>query len=113
MSARGEYPELLQDLLEQLSSSLQGEGLEPKQATRVARKATEAVRKHWGGSHLYIPKGDMYEIEARDLEIYRKFTGRNYIELAREYDLCEARVRIIVKAVRKAERDRRQLSMFR
>jgi Mor family transcriptional regulator len=111
MSTR-EYPELLSDLKEQLLSSLTDDGIKADVANTVATRATERIRKHWGGTLLYIPRGDGFELQARDLEIYRKFKGGNYIELAREYDLSEMRIRIIVKTIRAQERERRQVKMF-
>lgn len=110
--AQREYPELLSDLSEQVRDRLLALPLPADQAARVGRDVAEHIRKHWGGQQIYIPRGDAFTLEERDLEIYRKFNGSNYPELTREYDLSEPHIRRVVNEVRRRERERRQVPMF-
>ncbi|GAB6100418.1 hypothetical protein JCM16358_22970 [Halanaerocella petrolearia] len=48
------------------------------------------------GSSIYFPKLDCAIQPLRDKRIFREFTGENYQELARKYNLSERRVRQIV-----------------
>ncbi len=71
-------------------------------AEQVTHHLVEELRKHWGGSQLYIPKTSLYQLHQRDLAIYNDFTGRNHHELARKYDLSEITVYQILKRVRES-----------
>ena len=52
--------------------------------------------KVYGGGLLYIPMMEAIERNLRNEEIKEKFTGYNYRELAKEYNLTENSVRMIV-----------------
>lgn len=60
----------------------------------------EAYRKlvaRYGGSSIYIGKGGSAKNDDRDAEIYSRFTGKNYLELAHIYDLAENTIREIIR----------------
>lgn len=48
------------------------------------------------GSSIYFPKLDCAIQPLRDNRIFQEFSGENYQELARKYNLSERRVRQIV-----------------
>lgn len=59
----------------------------------------EAYRKlvaSYGGSSIYISKADSVMNRLRDTEIYSKFDGTNYLELAHMYNLAENTIRDII-----------------
>lgn len=59
----------------------------------------EAYRKLvavYGGCSIYVGKSDAVTNSIRDDEIYSKFDGKNYRELARIYNLAENTVRDII-----------------
>lgn len=72
-------------------------------AADAAFAIAEAIRKDVGGSYEYIPKAQPWKLSKRDSEIYAKFNGANYRDLARQHHLSEIRIRQIVER----ERERR------
>lgn len=83
------------DALEQIT----GEMLSADQrqvADAIGMEAFRALVRDFGGSNIYIPKADYCLRGARNAEIRAKFTGYNYRELAREYNLTENAIRQIV-----------------
>lgn len=61
-----------------------------------------------GGRNFYLGKGLRYRASLRDREMYERFNGRNYNELAREYHLTPTRVRQIMDAMHQDDISRRQ-----
>lgn len=105
-----DYPELLaliaRTVYERLTRSLK---LEHQPAVEAALDVAEAVRHGLGGaSHIYVPKGRAYELSLRDREIYAKFRGDNYDQLARDFGLTEMRIRQIIERCRAADIQARQ-----
>lgn len=45
----------------------------------------------WGGVGMYLPSGRHGRLSRRDEEIYRQFSGSDFLALARKYDLPSAR----------------------
>ena len=60
----------------------------------------------------YIPKPGAEQVSERNRQIYAAFNGRNYMQLAREFDLTERHVRDIVEACRAADVANRQKNLF-
>jgi len=112
-SLSSDYPEVLSDLREQIAVALtkrtELSGVEVSSASQIV---IEELRHHWGGQQIYVPKGLGFQLESRDLQIYREFNGQNLNELARKYDLTVKRLRQIVKEVRRQQAERRQIPMF-
>lgn len=79
------------------------ENLKPVQLSEVAdsisSKFEEAFRKDYGGIPLYIRKSK--ELTTRNDEIWSKFTGKNHIELCREYNLSYQQICEIIGLQRK------------
>lgn len=107
-----DYPELLADLAVHLQGLLAAEGLAAERARAVAFGCAEWLRGHWGGQALYLPKGVRYTLTQRNWELWRKFTGRNQAALAREYNLTERMVEIIIARCREEEMRLRQGSLL-
>lgn len=74
----------------------------------VALEQLQYLSQHIGGSGFYLAKGVAAMWAARDEQMWRRFDGRNYARLAREYGLTEMRVRQIIAEQRAAEVARRQ-----
>lgn len=86
--------------------------LDHQPAAEAAFAIAEEARRELGGGHIYIAKGQEWELSLRDREIYAKFRGDNYAQLAREYDLTEMRIRQIVTRCRLADIKSRQSGLF-
>lgn len=106
------YPELLQDLADQVGLKLVELGVDPEKAAEIGFASAEHIREHWGGQPLYLPKGMQYEFSRRDIEIFDKFNGRNHAALAREYNVSVMRIYQIVKAIRAELIRKRQGALF-
>jgi Mor family transcriptional regulator len=107
------YPEILKDLMDKAVEHL-AEKLElpPETAQAAAFIVCEVIRREWAGSDIYFPRGLAYEIEQRDLEMFRLFTGSNQAELAKKYDITLRQVNIRIALIRAAEYERNQLKLF-
>lgn len=74
----------------------------------LALRQTERLSAEIGGMNFYLNKGVRYRASLRDREMFAKFNGRNYDELARAYGLTPMRVRQIIGAMLADEVSRRQ-----
>lgn len=106
------YPELLSDVADHLTNVLSAHGIDRGLAESAAREAAEFLRAHWGGQNMYIPKGTLFELSERDLEIWNKWNGTNVLDLCREYDVSKQRLYQIIAAVRLQEVAKRQMSLL-
>lgn len=101
------YPEILTDLGEHLAEKLEERGLEPEKASDLAFTVTEFLRRYWGGQEVYIPKAEHLEQASRDQRIYDHFlAGWTFIQLNREFNLTEQRLRQIIRAARLSRRQK-------
>ncbi|MDE6671303.1 MAG: DNA-binding protein [Ruminococcus sp.] len=63
----------------------------------IGLDAYKKLVQHFCGSYIYVNKPDTVTRKERDAEIFRKFDGKNYCQLAQEYNLTENRIRSILK----------------
>lgn len=108
----GKYPEILADLRDGLLEVLEGEEIEAEKARQIAFAAAEHIRTRWAGMAIYIPKGQAWQLDQRDMEIYRRFRPEIKKELCREYGISEQRLYQIVAAVRAEKFAKKQLKLF-
>lgn len=100
------------DLARLVSEALEPSGIAPEQARQIGLQAAEHVRQAYGGQPIYVPKGLYLVVSERDREIWRKFDGNNYHQLAREYDLTLRQIYSIIARVREEDFQRRQMGLF-
>lgn len=74
----------------------------------LALRQTERLSAEIGGMNFYLNKGVSYRATLRDREMFERFNGRNYDELARAYGLTPMRVRQIIGQMMIDEVARRQ-----
>jgi len=77
-------------------------------AQQVLAQLQHLAQEMGGRGGLYIAKGLIAQLSARDHEMCGKFRGNNYRELAHEYGLTEMRVRQIVDAWQREQFTTRQ-----
>lgn len=95
------YPEVLCDLAVCIQQTLaQIATADP--AVTPALAIVEGIRAQFGGSLLYIPKGEKLDRAARNVAIFAAFTGRNHRELARRHKMTVSKIYEIIAAQRKA-----------
>ncbi|MET2988261.1 transcriptional regulator [Herbaspirillum seropedicae] len=107
-----EYPELLEQMGQIIGRKLVEHGLGREQAQSAAFEIAESIRTEIGGVQQYIPRGLRFQLSRRDQEIFEKFNGQNYHQLAHSYHLSEMQVRNIVKRGLARERAARQASLL-
>lgn len=74
---------------------------------------TLAITGYLGGMQVYIPKADKVRKELRNIEIYKKFNGRNHQQLAKEFNLAAQHIYRIIAKMRDLEHDRLQPDLFK
>lgn len=70
--------------IEKIVSSEQLAGSKKELANIIGLEAYKKLVRHYGGSYIYINKPDTVMRSERDAEIYKKFNGTNYAQLAQE-----------------------------
>lgn len=103
------YPEQLRDvatvLFVELQNLVAGPAMPPE---RTALALTEALSRELGGGSWYMNKGHLYRLSKRDEQIVAEFTGTNLHLLARKHNLCETRLRQILKTAQAEKFERQQ-----
>ncbi len=74
----------------------------------LALRQTERLSAEIGGMNFYLNKGVRYRASLRDREMFERFNGQNYDELARTHSLTPMRVRQIIGSMMADEVARRQ-----
>ena len=110
------YPEIFRDLQDKFAEVLESE-IAPVEENHfnfreISFKLVDVIRRDWGGQQPYLSKGLAFELERRDYEMYEKFTGDNYEELAKLYALTTRQVRNRINLIREIEFARKQPSLF-
>ncbi|MCB1765375.1 MAG: hypothetical protein KDJ22_04815 [Candidatus Competibacteraceae bacterium] len=95
------YPPILADIAQLLRLRLNGH-FSADQADALALAQVEDLRTVFGGSLVYLPKGQDYERKTRDAALYQEFTGHNHLDLARRYKLTVTQIYDIIARVRAA-----------
>lgn len=93
---------ILEELAVVVGKSLETSlGLEGARAKEIGVSVALRFAENNGGQSVYIPIAISARTAIRDLEIRRKFNGRNAMDLAKEYKLTDMRIRQILNAPRK------------
>jgi Mor family transcriptional regulator len=110
---RGKHSETLQGLVVQICTAFVEEmKMDPDSARNCAALAVETIRESAKGGVLYVAKGHLYAITERHRTIYRRFTGHNHFQLAKEFDLSERQIYTIVERCGAESFERKQPSLF-
>lgn len=110
---RSKFSEALIGILDQIAGALVKElKMEPGLARQAAEMSVEMIRETTGGGTLYVAKGHLYTITEKHRTIYRRFTGSNHFQLAREFDLTERQIYTIVERCQSEEFEKKQPSLF-
>ena len=107
-----EYPELLEHIGRVVATKLLEYGIQSENIQQATFDITESIRNEVGGTMQYIPRGQNYIMNKRDTEIFGKFKGDNYDQLAHEYSMTSMSIRNIVKRGLAREKALRQSPLF-
>lgn len=80
-------------------------GLAPDAADQAAYDVLRRVLETCGGEYFYVPKDIRLAAHGRDIEVWRKFTGHNQRQLAREFGITVQYVYQII--ARQREKDKK------
>jgi len=82
--------------IEKITSLEQLSGDQREIAETVGLEAYKNLVERFGGCQLYIQKSETISKEIRNQEIKKSFSGNNYRELAKKYNLSMVTIRKIV-----------------
>ena len=96
-----DFPERMREIAEflfiVLTSDAELQDCEPHKLARLAKTQTLRICAEMGGMNMYLPRMR----HDRDHEIWNRFDGTNYSELARMFGMSDMRVRQIVTDMRR------------
>ncbi len=92
--------ELLADLVDVVARRLKDHEISATASEIIANDLADHLAKHWGGQIISFPKDLRRELVRLELEIYGKFLGDNYDELARQYDMTVSGMRKLITRIR-------------
>jgi Mor family transcriptional regulator len=107
-----EYPEILSDMQAIIHEEAESMAIETTTAKELATRATDRIASQWAGQQIYIPEALGFKLQSRDMEIWKKYNGRNRRQLCQEYDITDAWLRKILKAMREESKKRLQPELF-
>jgi Mor family transcriptional regulator len=110
---KGKFAGILTELVEVIADNYHQElRMAADDARRAAELAIESIKAHVGGSAIYFAKGHLWAITERHRAIYKRFTGANHAQLAREFNLTERQIYNIIALVGQEEFEARQGKLF-
>lgn len=103
---RARWPQRMTELFDVLYAYNLRMGMQADTAAPDAAERTFLIADYLGGSVVYLPRGDALRRAVRDAEAYRRHTGNNTEQLAREYGMTTTKFYELI-AREKARRVRR------
>jgi len=106
---RRQTPPLLGEIADHAALALvEALGLSERDADYAGYLVARRLAETLGGATLYMPKADALERHDRDVEIWRAFSGRNHVELARQHGVTTIHIYRIIRQMRAREGERVQ-----
>ncbi|MGN0920260.1 MAG: Mor transcription activator family protein [Cellvibrio sp.] len=102
----------LDDLAAQVTATLKELNIDESKAEIAAAEVSAKVVSNYGGQQLYIPKDYAHKSQDRALAIYEACNGRNFPEVATQFDISERSVYRIHKRIRAQIIAQNQSDMF-
>jgi len=103
---------ILSDMIDAQAAAFMRMGHDVTTARYLAQTGILALAELMGGKNWYFPNAAALREELRDIEIYRRFNGRNLEVLAREYRVTLRQMYRIISEQRRAANARRQGQLF-
>lgn len=91
--------ELLTDLVAIAVRVLVENEVPPLVAEIAANTMADRLADYWGGQSLTFPRDFRWKLAKIELEIYDRFTGRNYEELIRAFNMTDRGLRKLLRRV--------------
>ena len=107
------WPKTLAELVDVIASHLRRtHHCEESIAKRQAIETTLVIANHFGGSPVYLPKGDKLRRAIRDTQIFHEATGDNISILAKKHGLTNVQIYTIISKQRRLYIDKIQPKLF-
>ena len=107
-----DYPPMLREMAEAIQRELVEVGIDTDRASAVAETVTEQIRETFGGTPVYMGKGETMRQRRRRMQIWEHFTGANHHELAREFGMSLSQIYRVLAVTRLEMRRRQQPDLF-
>jgi len=104
--------QILSQMIDKQAAAFMRMGHDVTTAEHLARVGVLALAELMGGKNWYFPNAATLREELRDIEIYRRFNGRNIEALAHEYRVTLRQMYRIISRQRRAANARRQGQLF-
>ena len=104
--------ELLADLVDTVTNRLVENEIPAKVADLIANDLADHVADNWGGQVIAFPRDLRRKLTILELEIYDRFNGENYDDLARQYGMTVSGMRKLVTRIRAKLARRGQGDLF-
>lgn len=104
--------ELLADLASHTAAVLQELGVTDDLADHAGSALADHLADHWGGQVISFPKDASYRLAERERAILAAFSGNNYSELSRAYNITERGLRKLINRALTRQRDLLQGNLF-
>ncbi len=111
--------ELLAELQDVAERQLCDAGVLPDAAALVSAYLVDYLSSYWAGQTVTFPKDAFYKLTLKELEVWGLFTGDNYDQLARQFNMTPrgmrklvSRINARIKEQRKAEAAPGQLHLL-
>ena len=110
---KGKFSGILQEWLDAIAAAYIAEmKMDPAAARSAAELALATIQEHSAGCASYISKSHLWHISEIHRRIYRRFTGNNHSQLAREFNRTERQIYTIIERVGREEFEKKQGKLF-
>ncbi len=103
---------LLAEVVDTATARLVENDVPPQVAHLVANDLADHLADYWGGQIITFPKDLLRKLTILELEIYDRFNGDNYDDLARQYGMTVSGMRKLITRIREKLASRGQSDLF-
>ena len=104
--------ELLQDVEAHVHALCKNYNLDAEVCEQISVSVADFLAEHYAGQVISFPKDFHYKIAQRDLDIFNSFTGNNWFQLVKRYNMTESGIRKVINRVRKRIVRHKQPDLF-
>lgn len=97
--------ELFEEIEESVTSLCKELKLSDDVCSKVGCSVSDLIANLFAGQVVYFPSQTEFRRKLRDVQIYKKFNGSNYQELAKEFGYSDSGIRRVISRVQKKARN--------
>lgn len=107
-ASRITFGELMHEIAWELASRLRDAGMPEGAACSAGANLSRWFRRCYGGSRIYIQRGNRYESDQKGQEVLKRFNGDNTQELALEFKVSRACIYRLLERARAGIKQKNQ-----